>query len=162
MIYNVEGDILLSGAHAIVHGVAANDPMTQGLSLALHQMFPQMHKDFHKWCHQNNPKTGIVWKWDKVENLVIVNMITQESEIHSSSHPKKANLTDVNHCLKALKKFINKEKIKSIAIPKLSTGVGGLLWEDVYPLIVTQLEDVNIPIYLYSTFIPNLKAEEPK
>lgn len=162
MIYHVEGDMLRSSAQAIVHGVAANDPMSQGLSLALHQMFPQMHKDFHKWCHQQHPKPGSIWKWDKVSNLIIVNMITQESQIHSSAHPKKANLTDVNHSLKALKKFIIKEKIKSIAIPKLSTGVGGLLWEEVYPLIVTQLEDVKIPIYLYSTYIPDLKAEEPK
>ena len=161
MIYEVEGDILKSEAQAIVHGVAANDPMTQGLSLLIHQMFPQMHKDFHKWCHQNHPKTGSVWKWDKVKNIIIVNMLTQNGDSHHGTHPPKANLTDVNHCLRALKKLILKEKIKSIAIPRLATGVGGLLWEEVYPLIINQLEDLNISIYLYSTYIPNIKADEP-
>jgi len=161
MIYEVQGDILKSSAQAIVHGVAANDPMTQGLSLAIHQMFPQMHKDFHKWCHQNHPKTGTVWKWEKVKNLMVINMLTQEGNSHNGSHPKKANLTDVNHGLKALKKLISKEKIKSIAVPRLSTGVGGLEWEDVYPLIINQLEDINIPIYIYSTYIPGVKAQEP-
>ena len=32
MIYEVTGDILLSKADAIAHGVAANDPMDQGLA----------------------------------------------------------------------------------------------------------------------------------
>jgi len=161
MIYEVTGDILKSDAQAIVHGVASNDPMTQGLSLSIHQMFPQMHKDFHKWCHQNHPKVGTIWKWDKVNNLIIINMLTQDGSSHHGTHPPKANLTDVNHSLRALKKLISKEKIKSIAIPRLSTGVGGLLWEEVQPLILNQLEDISIPIYLYSTYIPNVKAEEP-
>ena len=161
MIYEVQGDILKSQADAIVHGVAANDSMTQGLSLSIHQMFPQMHKDFHKWCHQNHPKVGSVWAWHKVKNLVVINMLTQDGDNHHGTHPPKANLTDVNHALRALKKIIKKEKLKSIAIPRLATGVGGLLWEDVYPLIVNQLEEVNIPIYLYSTYIPEVKAEEP-
>jgi len=161
MIYEVEGDILKSDAQAIVHGVASNDPMTQGLALLIHQMFPQMHKDFHKWCHQNHPKVGTVWKWDKVKNLIIINMLTQDGNNHHGTHPPKANLSDVNHSLRALKKLISKEKIKSIAIPRLATGVGGLLWEEVQPLIINQLEEVKIPIYLYSTYIPNIKAQEP-
>jgi len=88
-------------------------------------------------------------------------MLTQDGNTHHGTHPQKATLTDVNHCLRALKKLIKKEKLKSIAIPRLATGVGGLLWEEVHPLILNQLEDVNIPIYIYSTFIPNIKAEEP-
>ena len=36
MIHEVEGDILDTKAAAIAHGVAANDPMTQGLAAALH------------------------------------------------------------------------------------------------------------------------------
>ncbi len=161
MIYELEGDILKSNAHAIVHGVASNDPMDKGLSLALHQMFPQMHKDFHKWCHQNHPKVGSAWKWDKVKDLIIINLLTQDSDKHHGAHPEKANLTDLNHCLRALKKLIKKEKLKSIAIPRLATGVGGLIWEDVHPIIINQLDEIDIPIYIYSTFIPNIKAVEP-
>ena len=52
MIHEVEGAILLTGAQAIAHGVAPNDPMNQGLALSLHERYPAMHKDFHLWCHQ--------------------------------------------------------------------------------------------------------------
>ena len=44
MIHYVAGDILLSGAQAIAHGVAPKDPMTQGLARALHEKFPAMHR----------------------------------------------------------------------------------------------------------------------
>ena len=37
MIYEVAGDILLTRAQAIAHGIAANDPMTEGLALSLHE-----------------------------------------------------------------------------------------------------------------------------
>ena len=161
MIYEIEGDILKSKAQAIVHGVAANDPMSKGLSLKLHQMFPQMHKDFHKWCHQTNPKVGTVWKWDRFKNFTIINMLTQDNHSHHGTHPPKASLKDVNHCLRALKKLIKKEKLSSIAIPRLATGVGGLIWEDVHPLILSQLEEINIAVYIYSTFVPNIEAVEP-
>lgn len=36
MLHEVSGDILLSQADAIAHGLAANDPMDQGLAKALH------------------------------------------------------------------------------------------------------------------------------
>ena len=63
MIHEVEGDILLTQADVIAHGVAASDPMKQGLALNLHERYPSMHKDFHHWCHQNNPKPGEAWVW---------------------------------------------------------------------------------------------------
>lgn len=63
MIYEVEGDILLTNAQVIAQGVAANDPMKQGLALALHERYPAMHKDFHHWCHQIRPEPGTAWLW---------------------------------------------------------------------------------------------------
>ena len=51
MIHEVAGDILLTRAQVIAHGIAANDPMTEGLALSLHEKHPSMHKDFHHWCH---------------------------------------------------------------------------------------------------------------
>ena len=63
MLSEVAGDILLTGADAIAHGVAANDPMDQGLAMALHKNYPAMHKDFHHWCHVQHPKMGAAWAW---------------------------------------------------------------------------------------------------
>ena len=43
MIRQASGDILLSRAQVLAHGVAANDPMNQGLALQLREKYPSMH-----------------------------------------------------------------------------------------------------------------------
>lgn len=161
MLHEVSGDILLSGADAIAHGVAANDPMDQGLSLALHRDYPAMHKDFHHWCHVEQRKPGGAWIWSGADGRRIVNLLTQEGGYGQGARPGKAAPKYVNDCLRALKKLIKKEGLQSIALPKLATGVGGLEWSDVQPLIQNQLADLDIPVYVYADYRPGEKAVEP-
>ena len=78
MIIEVSGDILLSKANAVVHGVAANDPMNQGLAKSLHERMPAMHKDFHHWCHLQHREPGDAWVWTSVDGVRIVSLLTQE------------------------------------------------------------------------------------
>ena len=51
--------------------------------------------------------------------------------------------------------------ITSLAIPALATGVGGLSWKDVEPLIEQSLGDLSIPIYVYSVYHSGQQAVEP-
>jgi O-acetyl-ADP-ribose deacetylase (regulator of RNase III) len=162
MIYEVEGDILHTGAQAIAHGVAANDPMTQGLAQALHQQYPAMHKDFHHWCRQQHPKLGSAWIWSGVGGVRIINLITQVGGYEHGSKPAQATTTSVNHALRALKKLIADEGLASVALPRLATGVGGLDWSEVQPLIHRQLADAAADIYVYQQYVPGKKAKEPK
>ena len=160
MIHEVEGDILLSDAEAIAHGVAANDPMNQGLAAALHKNYPAMHKDFHHWCHQQHPKLGSAWIWSGTKGARIVNLITQEGGYEHGSKPGRATVSSVNHALRALKKLIADEKLSSVALPRLATGVGGLQWEEVKPLIMNQLADTDASVFVYSKYVPGQKAAE--
>ena len=160
MIIEVEGDILLSKAQVIVHGVAANDPMNQGLAKSLHEHMPAMHKDFHSWCHQQHPKPGAAWVWTAADGVRIVNLITQEGGYGRGSLPGKASTKNVNHALRALKKMAVKENFTSLALPRLATGVGGLDWHDVKPLIEQHLAELEIPVYLYSVYRQGEKAQE--
>ena len=66
----------------------------------------------------------------------------------------------MNLALKELRKLIEEESFESVAMPRLATGVGGLEWADVEPLIDRHLGDLEIPIYLYTTFRPGVKAKE--
>ena len=161
MIYEVQGDILLSEAEAIAHGVAANDPMNQGLALSLHERYPAMHKDFHHWCNQQHPKPGAAWIWSGAGGVRLINLLTQEGGYGGGAKPGKASTTHVNHALRELKKIIQKENLQSVALPRLATGVGGLDWEDVRPLIDAQLGDLDCRIYLYTVFHAGQQAEEP-
>ena len=108
MICKVEGDILLTKAHAIVHGIAANDPMNQGLAMSLHENYPSMHKDFHHYCKTQHPKIGDAWLWGGADNVRVVNLITQEGGYDHGSRPGNATVKSVNDCLKSLVKLVKK------------------------------------------------------
>jgi O-acetyl-ADP-ribose deacetylase (regulator of RNase III) len=161
MLYEVSGDILLSRANAVAHGVAANDPMNQGLALSLHERFPTMHRDFHRWCHANHPKPGDAWLWEGDHRPSVVNLITQEGGYGQGARPGKASTKAVSDCLKALAKLVKKEKFTSLAVPKLATGVGGLDWNDVKPLVEQRLGGLDIPVFVYTEFRADEQAEEP-
>ena len=144
MIKYVQGDILLSNAQLIAHGVAPNDNFGQGLALSLRERWPAMYKDFRHFCKVMHPKAG---------EVRIANLMTQEAAYGHGEKPGKASTAHVNHSLRALRKEIEKEKIESVAITKLATGVGGLNWEEVKPLIENQLGDMGIKIEVYETFV---------
>lgn len=160
MITKVRGDILLSDARAIAHGVAPHDHFNQGLALALRERHPAMAKDFRHYCHQENPKPGHAWLWAGPERVVI-NLMTQEPAPGEKAHPGKATAHNVGHALKALRKILEDEAIPSVALPKLATGVGGLDWSEVEPLIESHLGDLNIPAIIYETYEKGQKAKEP-
>jgi O-acetyl-ADP-ribose deacetylase (regulator of RNase III) len=161
MLHQVSGDILLTKAEAIAHGVAPNDPMNQGLAMSLHNLYPSMHKDFHHWCHQQHAKPGEAWIWSGANNVRIINLLTQEGGYEHGAKPGKATTKNVSHSLRKLEKIITKENIQSLAIPKLATGVGGLDWDQVWPLIEERLGSLEIPIYVYTEFHADMQANEP-
>jgi O-acetyl-ADP-ribose deacetylase (regulator of RNase III) len=161
MLHEVTGDILLTEAKAIAHGVAPNDHFNSGLALALREAWPAMAKDFRHYAQQSHPKPGEIWMWGGVGGVRIFNLMTQEGELTHGSKSGRATLPNVNHCLRRLRHAIEKDEIGSLALPAIATGVGGLAWKDVKPLIESNLGDLAIPIYLYTTYHKGQKAVEP-
>ena len=56
--------------------------------------------------------------------------------------------------------MITEENLESIAVPRLATGVGGLDWEEVKPLIYKHLDPLPVKVYLYSHFTKGVQAAE--
>jgi O-acetyl-ADP-ribose deacetylase (regulator of RNase III) len=160
MIKEVTGDILLSKAGAIAHGVAPHDDFKQGLALALREQWPAMYKDFRHYCQTYNPKAGSLWSWKGPGSPVIIGLLTQEPPDSHGSRPGKATLPHVNHVLQELKKEVRAQGVKSLALPRLATGVGGLTWEEVRPVIEGTFKDVGIPVYVYTTYKKGVAAQE--
>lgn len=160
MIHEVSGDILLTQAKVIAHGVAPADHFTSGLALALRERWPAMVKDFRHYCHQSHPKPGSLWTWAGPGGVRIVNLMTQEAAYEHGSRPGRASLEAVNHCLRALAKEATKERFASLALPRLATGVGGLEWGQVKPLLHQHLGSLEIPVFVYATYHPGVVATE--
>ena len=160
MIKEVHGDILLSSAQAIAHGVSPNDNFAQGLALALREHWPALYKDFRHFCQTAHPKSGEAWLWASADGKRIVNLLTQEAAYGHGEKPGQATLPNVNHALRALHKIAQAETFTSIALPRLATGVGRLAWEDVRPLIDEHLGGLGIPVYVYTKYEKGVKAVE--
>ncbi len=162
MIHELSGDILLSTAKAIVQGVAPNDDFHHGLALQLRERMPALYKDFRHYCQTRHPKSGELWTWMSSDGHLIVNLFTQEGAYDHGKKPGHASLPRVNHALHALRALAQKEKLQSLALPRLACGMNGLDWNDVKPLIEHHLGDLGIPVYIYVTYQKGVKANEPK
>ncbi|MSU35905.1 MAG: Appr-1-p processing protein [Pedosphaera sp.] len=162
MIKQVTDDILLSNAQAIAHGIAPNDHFDSGLALTLRQDWPALYKDFRHYLHTAHPKAGSLWVWTRADGRRVINLFTQEPASSEHAHPGKTSYHTLNLCLRELHSLVEAEKIASLALPRLVTGVGGLEWDQVEPLIRQHLGSLHIPIYLYTTYHKGIKAVEDR
>ena len=160
MLNEVTGDILLTGAQVIAHGVAPGDHFDSGLALALREKYPTMAKDFRHYCKVASPAPGGCWTWGGTGGVRISCLLTQEPAPNQKAKPGAATLKHVNHALKALAKEAREEGYTSIALPRLATGVGRLDWSDVRPLVEQHLGDLGIPIVVYTEFHQGMQAKE--
>lgn len=162
-MHEVSGDILLSSAQAIAHGVAPNDPFHTGLALSLREKWPAMYKDFRHYCQTDHPKPGSIWSWGGTTShgpVRLVALLTQSGGYEHGAKPGPAQANFVNHALKELRAWVEQEKVQSLALPRLATGVGGMAWNDVLPLIRQHLGSLRIPVFLYTTYQKGVKAHE--
>ena len=160
MIQEVKGDILLSGAAVIAHGVSPNDDFHQGLARTLREKWPALYKDFRHYSKTHSPKAGGLWAWMGADGQRIVCLFTQDPAPAEGVHPGRASLQHVGHALKALHQLALQEKWNSIAMPRLGTGVGGLDWKDVEPLIRQHLDGAGARIIVYSSYHEGVPASE--
>jgi O-acetyl-ADP-ribose deacetylase (regulator of RNase III) len=147
MIEFKKGNILEADAEALVNTVNCVGIMGRGIALQFKNMFPENFKAYAEACAREEVRPGkmFVFKTDELTfPHYIVNFPTKR-------HWKgKSRMEDIDSGLIDLLRVIEKNRIHSIAIPALGSGLGGLDWSDVRPRIVEALEhlsDVNVIIY---------------
>ena len=165
MIRYVEGDILLSKAQVIAHGIAPQDHFDSGLALALRERWPSMVSDYRHAAHSDAPQSGSIWVWSGVDaeggTRCIVNLLTQDMQgAGRAARPAKATLENVGHCLKELARYLQSERVASVALPCLATGVGGLDWKDVKPLVERYLAEQDTTVVVYEVYRKGVAAAE--
>ena len=97
MIREVQGDILLTKAQLLAHGVGPDDNFNQGLAHALREMWPSLYKDFRHFCHSGGAEEGGMWVWKGTAGPAIANLFTQQAPRQTGGHAGRATLESVNH-----------------------------------------------------------------
>ena len=147
MIKMVRGDILRADVEAIVNTVNCVGVMGRGIALQFKKAWPENFKHYALACKKKEviPGKMFVFKTNQIANpKFIINFPTKR-------HWRGASLIeDIESGLNDLVRNINNLNIKSIAIPPLGAGLGGLEWSKVKNVIESHLENLDgIDIFVY-------------
>lgn len=147
MIRFAEGDLLNSDAEAIVNTVNCVGIMGRGIALQFKQMYPANFKAYAAACTAGEVVPGKMFVFETGEMTNPKYIINFPTKKHWRGNSK---LEDIESGLAALREEILRRGIKSVAIPPLGTGLGGLPWPAVKSRMMDALEslqDVELIIY---------------
>lgn len=153
-----QGNILDEDVEALVNTVNCVGAMGRGIALQFKYAFPDNFKAYETACKQGKVQPGkmLVFETGKLMNPhFIINFPTKR---HWRG---KSQIEDIEAGLKALVDTIRRYNIRSIAIPPLGSGLGGLDWSIVKVCIETALQPlVDVRIIIYEPFNVHIKIHE--
>lgn len=142
MIEIVRGNLLQASVEALVNTVNTEGVMGKGIALQFRRAYPAMFDAYLTDCKAGRVRLGQMHVYD-LGGLVssgprwIINFPTK-GHWRARSH-----LSDIQSGLTDLVKTIRELGIKSVAIPPLGCGHGGLNWNDVRPVIELAFRDLS-------------------
>jgi O-acetyl-ADP-ribose deacetylase (regulator of RNase III) len=140
------GDLFEAGTDALVNAANCVGIMGRGVALQFKKAYPLNFREYEAACKAGEVQPGqmFVHETGKFSPRFIVNFPTKR-------HWKgKSRIEDIDSGLIALAAEIRARGIKSIAIPPLGAGLGGLDWNDVLPRITSALQDVpDLQVVIY-------------
>ena len=132
MIEVGQGNLLEADVEALVNTVNCDGFMGKGIALQFKQAFPENFRAYQKACRAGEVAIGRMFVFDNgrlFHPYFIVNFPTKK---HWRS---KSRIEDIETGLEALVEQVRQLGIRSIAVPPLGCGLGGLDWRDVGPRI---------------------------
>lgn len=148
MIKKVTGNILEADVEALVNTVNCVGVMGKGIALQFKNAFPDMYEGYRIACQNKQVVSGKMFcDWivtDNDEFKIVINFPTKR-------HWRDASrMEDIESGLRSLVEDLKQMKIRSIAIPPLGCGNGGLDWSVVCPMIedaMKQVPDIRVLLY---------------
>lgn len=147
MIELTSGDLLKDDAEAIVNTVNCVGIMGRGIALQFKNTWPENFKAYQAACKQGLVEPGRMFVFEVGELTGPRYIINFPTKRHWKG---KSRLEDIESGLVALVAEVRQRGIRSIAIPPLGSGLGGLPWPSVLPRIQAALAcvpEVHARIY---------------
>ena len=136
--------------------------MGAGIAKGFRQRYPAMFEVYRKQC-KAEPRQfnlGDCWLWKADDQPWVFNLGTQENYWHA-----RATYEAIEAALTRMRAQADTEKVRSIAIPKLGAGYGGLSWKKVRAIVEKVFGDWAGTLFVYEEFIPATepaKAKNPR
>jgi|SRR3989344_3522913 len=144
MIRQVQEDLFRLNADALAHGCNTKGIMDAGIAREFKRRYPEMFDEYANYCRSDlfRPREVHFYREADGRKPYIVNIATQ---ITPSSGARieyvEAGLVNVNSSYKAW-------GIKSLAMPKIGCGLGGLEWFDVDKIVERVFRDSDLEVII--------------
>lgn len=135
-------DIFSTSAEAYVNPVNCKGVMGAGLAQQFAWRYPTMLEKYKDACKRKSLKPGGLFIC-KVENKTIVNFATKDHWKDQSQYAY------IEFGMQALRIYLNKSELSSIAIPKIGCGLGALDYGTVKAIILREAEKINDSVKVY-------------
>lgn len=140
------GNIFDSRAKTLVNTVNCVGVMGKGIALEFKKRYPSMYSEYVKMCKAGEVKPGKPYYYHNLLGESIINFPTKDDW---------RSVSDIRYVIDGLVWFRDNYaalNIESVAFPPLGCGNGGLLWEDVGPIMYRALNSLPIDIEIYAPF----------
>lgn len=142
----IKGDITKAKADVIVNAANGMGPMGGGVALAIRRAGGREIEDQAvRVCRETNPKVGDVYVTTagSLDARYVFHAVTMKRPAEPSS------AAIVEQCLKSLIKKAREMNVKSLVIPALATGVGGVPKKEaarVFAEVLSPITDLDITV----------------
>jgi O-acetyl-ADP-ribose deacetylase (regulator of RNase III) len=137
----------MADAAALVNTVNCVGVMGKGIALQFKKTFPENFKAYVAACQRKEVKPGRMFVFETGQMFNPRYIINFPTKRHWRD---KSRFEDIESGLKALVRELRQRKIRSIAVPPLGSGLGGLQWSRVKAMITAAFEempDVRVKLY---------------
>ncbi|MCG6659472.1 macro domain-containing protein [Halomonas campisalis] len=147
MIEYTRGNLLEADVEALINTVNTVGVMGKGIALMFKEAFPESFASYEAACKRQEVVTGRMFVTERDALLGprwIINFPTKQ---HWRA---KTRMEWIESGLEDLKRVIREQGIRSIALPPLGCGNGGLAWDKVRPRIedaLGELDDVRVLVF---------------
>jgi len=148
MIEAATGDLLDAPVEALVNAVNTVGVMGKGIALQYRERFPEMFDNYARACAAGEVCAGQMHVFDRGSQHTVARWIINFPTKRHWREPSR--MTDIEAGLPALVATVRERRIRSLAVPALGCGLGGLPWDEVQPRIeqvFAPLADVHVLLY---------------
>jgi O-acetyl-ADP-ribose deacetylase (regulator of RNase III) len=146
----ISGDLFVNRvkAEALAHGCNCAGSMGAGIAVGFKERYPAMFEEFRRRCKGKPPDftLGDVFLWQEEGKPAVFNLGTKPRPGRGAAYPI------VETALKALRAAADEAGIRTIAMPRIAAGYGGLSWKKVKAQIETMFADWSGMLYVYEEF----------
>ncbi|KKW13210.1 MAG: Appr-1-p processing domain protein [Candidatus Gottesmanbacteria bacterium GW2011_GWB1_49_7] len=150
----VTGDLFFyPGLRAWAHGCNCSGYMRAGVAVEFRARFPGMYQAYQEVCHKREFKLGSVFSWGarvlpRHPEVAVYNLGTQ---LTPGPH---AELSAIEQSVTLMTKQALDSGVDRIGLPRIGSGLGGLVWRDVKDVLSRIGENTDVELVVFEEYQP--------